>query len=286
MKKSSNRNWWKQHYHPILTQDKINENSIQEIAAKLKLKESKNPLISLVIIAYNEETRILRCLSSIASFQTDIPMEVIVVNNNSKDNTQMVLDRCGVRSVLETKQGVGFARQAGMMAARGKYIACGDADTLYPPKYIDSLVKHLEKEDTAGVYGSYSFLPDGKKSERSLKFYEIFRDFAVSLRSINRPELCVGGANFAFRKEFGNAVGWRTDIKRGEDGSMAMGLKNFGKLRFISHKNSRAWTSSRTLDADGNITQMVMKRIVRELKRIKEYFSSKESYADQDYNMI
>lgn len=284
--KSANKNWWKQHYNPVASSKQTKEKSYRKIASELKLKRSRNPLVSFVIIAYNEEERILPCLSSIAAIQTDIPMEVIVVNNNSKDGTQKVLDVCGVYSVLETRQGVGFARQAGMVAARGKYVACGDADTIYPPKYIDTLVKHLEKDDTAGVYGTYSFLPDGEKSQGTLKIYEKFRDLAILFRSIKRPELCVGGANFAFRKEYGELVTWRTDIKRGEDGSMALGLKSFGKLRFLTDNNSRAWTSSRTLDADGTTVQMVHIRIKRELKRIKEYFSTKSKYADQDYNMI
>lgn len=280
------RNWWRDHIYPMVTYDQIEQESYNRIAAEMEKKNSDNPLISMVIIAYNEEKRIIRCLSSIAAIQTEIPMEVIVVNNNSKDNTQVVLDKCGVRSVIEKQQGVGFARQAGMDAARGKYISCGDADTLYPPKYIDTMVKHLEKEGTAGVYGTYSFLPDGEKSETALKIYEYFRDLAVRIRSVKRPELCVGGANFAFRKDYGCSVGWRTDLRRGEDGSMLLGLKKYGKLHFILENNSRAWTSSRTLDSDGNLFQMVTKRIIRESKRIKEYFTTAKTYKDQDHNLI
>lgn len=51
-------------------------------------------------------------------------------------------------------------------------------------------------------------------------------------------------------------------------------------------KHSRVWTGSRTLDVDGNIVRMIFKRIIKEFKRIKEYFTTAKEYPDQEHNMI
>ena len=47
---------------------------------------------------------------------------------------------------------------------------------------------------------------------------------------------------FAYRIEEGKKVGFRVDIKRGEDGSLALGLKKYGKLFFLHNKKARAIT--------------------------------------------
>jgi hypothetical protein len=117
--------------------------------------------------------------------------------------------------------------------------------------------------------------------------YEFFKDFVVMLRAVNRPELSLGGASFGFVTGLGKKIGWRTDIKRGEDGSMALALKKYGRIKRVNIPQARVWTSARTLDADGNYFFMIMKRMLRELKRINEYFTvQKGEYEINEQNMI
>src|SRR5690606_36277940 len=92
-----------------------------------RLRKDEVSLVSVVIPALNEEVTILRTLHSISRNQTDIPVEVIVVNNNSTDRTQVVLDRLEVRSFLQIRPGWGPARLMGQEMARGKYILMADA---------------------------------------------------------------------------------------------------------------------------------------------------------------
>lgn len=74
----------------------IPDNVFDEIKAKLAAKQSEEPLISIVVIAYNEEKRLAACLWSLSELQTKYPVEILGVNNNSKDRTEEVYQRLGL----------------------------------------------------------------------------------------------------------------------------------------------------------------------------------------------
>jgi glycosyltransferase involved in cell wall biosynthesis len=186
---------------------------------------------------------------------------------------------CGVKSVFQPLQGVGFARDAGMQIAKGKYHLCADADSIYPASWVDEMVAPLEKGEAICTYGRVSFLPDGNKSRLSLSIYEVFKDIAIGMRSIKRPELVAGGASLAFFTRRGKQIGWRTDVKRGEDGQMVLAIKRFGYVKMVKSGDSRIWTTARTLDRDGNFLQMITKRLKRELSRLHFYFTTSKQNA-------
>lgn len=106
----------------------------------------------------------------------------------------------------------------------GKYHLCIDADTLYPPQYISTMIKVLQDKEVAGAYALWSFLPN--EHHLGLFFYETQRDLYLKIQNLNRPELNVRGMAFAFHTETARKEGFRTDILRGEDGSLALALKN------------------------------------------------------------
>lgn len=93
--------------------------------------------ISVVVPAFNEEKNILSCLRAIYS-QRRLPEEVIVVDNNSTDNTSALVHKNfpAVRVVLEREQGIAAARDAGFRVATGDVVARTDADSLAPPCWI------------------------------------------------------------------------------------------------------------------------------------------------------
>jgi dolichyl-phosphate beta-glucosyltransferase len=115
------------------------------------------PLLSIVIPAYNEEVRLPDSLRIITTFVTQktYPVEIVVVNNNSKDRTAAIIDEFAanfpcVRGLFEGTQGKGAAVRTGMLAARGQYRFICDADLSMPIEEIDKfLPPQLEHFDIA-----------------------------------------------------------------------------------------------------------------------------------------
>lgn len=174
----------------------------QEVKDKLAhIRCAKDPLASVVLIAHNEEKRIFACLWSLVNNICNIPIEIIVISNNSTDATDLILDDLSVKWFREEKKGPGFARQCGLNHALGKYYLCIDADTLYPPHYIATHVHYLQHEQIVCTFGLWSFLPNQKHSRWALYGYELLRDFFLNLQNVKRPELCVRGMTLAFRTE-------------------------------------------------------------------------------------
>lgn len=119
--------------------------------------------VSIVIPVYNEAAALAACLEAIAA-QTVTPYEVIVVNNNSTDDTARVARSFGfVRLLEESKQGVVHARSRGFNAARGDVIGRIDADSLLPARWVAQVRAIFADPSVGAVSGAahyYDFALD------------------------------------------------------------------------------------------------------------------------------
>ena len=267
------------------TADEIPDNICEEIKENLSTRQSNQPLISVVVIAYNEERRLAACLWSLSELQTQYPIEILGVNNNSKDRTEEVYQRLGLPYYNELQQSPGFARQCGLNHAKGKYHFCIDADTFYPPLYVDLMMTKLLKPDVACVSSFWSFYPDEKHSAFGLTMFELIRDSFLFIQHFKRPELCVRGMVFAFNADYARQVKIRTDIRRGEDGSLALSLKQYGKIAFLYNRKARPVTGYGTLNEE-SLWQSFLYRVKVQLKGITRIFYTKDHYEDSDDNLV
>jgi len=243
------------------------EMRIAEIRTGLENLLKGEPEVSVVIPAYNEEDSILKTLSCLSLSNTGRSVEVIVVNNNSKDRTETLVNATGVRCILETTQGITPARNAGLANARGKYILNADADTLYPPEWIERMVKPLDNEKVCSVYGRFSFIAIAGTPRIVYFFYEYAADFMRWLNKTFREEAVnVYGFNSGFRREQGLQVeGFNHPPGSNEDGWLALKLRNkgFGKLYYVTHPKALVWTTDRRIQIDGGLWKGFLKRIRR-----------------------
>ncbi|MEL7588099.1 MAG: glycosyltransferase family A protein [Prolixibacteraceae bacterium] len=266
--------------------DSVPENLISEIREKIQMTSSNDPLVSVVLIAHNEESRLLSCLWSLSENITNYPIEIIGVNNKSTDRTADVFSSVGLRWFNEEKKGPGHARTCGLEHARGRYHLCIDSDTMYPPRYIQTMTDELHKPEISGVTALWSFIPDKDHSWLGLWIYELLRNIHLRLLFIQRPELCVRGMVFGFKTELGRKIGFRTNIIRGEDGAMALGLKKYGKIKFITSRKARAVTCNGTLNTDGSLFNSFCTKFIKAMKGYQKYFTVKTEYRDQESNLL
>jgi len=106
--------------------------------------QSERPYLSIVIPAYNEEARLPGSLEAIASFvrTKSYSVEVLVVDNNSKDRTGAIIADFAkryafVRGIFEGTQGKGAAVRTGILTAQGEYRFICDADLSMPIEQVD-----------------------------------------------------------------------------------------------------------------------------------------------------
>lgn len=280
---------WYKKYMTVFEQpyESIPSNIKAEIRNKLTaLAPKENPTISIVAIAHNEESHILACLWSLSENILYHSAELIVVSNHSTDQTNNILEEMGVCWYNEERKGPGFARQCGLDYAKGKYHICIDTDTMYPPQYIQTHIDYLSQDNIVCTYSLWSFIPEKPLDKLSLFVYETLRDFYLCLLNINRPELCVRGMVMAFRTQEGKLIKYKTNIIRGEDGSMAFGLKSKGRLKLILSTKARAITCNSTLKGHGSIFQNFLQRAIKGLKYVPSLFTSKREYKDKPSNLI
>ena len=117
---------------------------IDEVRNKLAKLQSTQPVITVSLIGYNEEKRLLACLWSLSEMKCKYPVEIIGVDNESTDRTAEIYQATGVPYHTESQHSCGFARLCGLNNARGKYHINIDSDTLYPPYYVETMVKALK----------------------------------------------------------------------------------------------------------------------------------------------
>lgn len=259
---------------------------IEEIKEKISRLQNDNPLVTVSVIGYNEEKHLLACLWSLSNQICKYPMEIIGVDNNSKDCTAQIFQDTNVPYYTETRQSCGWARSCGLTHAKGKYHINIDSDTLYPPHYVETMTDALEKKNVVAASSLWSYIPDQNHPWWQLKIYEFTRDCYLFLQSFKRPELSVRGLVFAYKTDLGKQIGIRTDIIRGEDGSLALELKKLGRIVFIKKRKARAVTGYGTISADGNLFQSFKNRLIKGLKNISSLFTSKAEYKDEESNLI
>lgn len=269
----------------------LSAGELTDLQTRISKFKHEQPDISVVIPAWNEENNIFRTLSSLSANETSYKVEIVVINNNSKDNTQAVLDKIGVRSYMQPLQGTPHARQMGLEMARGKYHLCADSDTFYPPKWIDLMVKPMvDNTEIVGVYGRYSFIPPEGQGRFGLWLYELMTGVLVQIRKRKREYLNTLGFNMGFVTQVGrdtggfkvnqvrmfdNAAGSDYFVDEAEDGTMAVNLKKQGRLKLVLNPKARVFTSPRRLMYDGGIWAAFKNRFKGHGSGLGEYITGK-----------
>jgi GT2 family glycosyltransferase len=218
--------------------------------------------ISIIIVSFNTSLLLKNCLKSIFSDFEKPKSEIIVIDNNSEDNTLMMLrDNYPSVKVVENNYNAGFAKanNQGLQIATGKYVFLLNPDTFLLPNAIKHLHNFIENTPSCGACGPRTWLDKAKTLEvcplklltpqratalftslpgktKTSVLEEIWRhDSNAWVASSPFPVEGIGGAAVMIRKSLLNALGGldETFFMGYEDTDLCATLKQMGKTVYV-----------------------------------------------------
>jgi glycosyltransferase involved in cell wall biosynthesis len=168
---------------------------------------------SVVVPCYNEEAYLREAIRSLRQQDFDGEYEIVVVDNNSTDNTAAIARGLGARVVTEPEPGVCNARQAGTEASRGEIVVSTDADTTHAPDWLTKIDRNFRAGDhVVAVVGPCRY-KDGPRWGRAFA-RTLFGAVATVYRATGRTQY-VSATNIAFRRD--RWSGYDTRLTQGGD---------------------------------------------------------------------
>lgn len=228
--------------------------------------------LSVIIPVYNAGLLIDRCLDSIFAQSGGYQVEVICIDDGSTDNSAEIIRKRkepSIRLLTQPNSGPACARNKGIAAAEGRYIAFLDADDYWLPEFVQETLSFLDKHEDciavsvmqrhitmSGDHISPKDIPAGMQLQVLDDFYDFWAKY---------NHVCTG--SIAIRSEIAKATGGqREELRICEDLEFWAYLATFGKIGFIPkllfvsdgnkvvqkigwvEKNKKRWDSASTVE--------------------------------------
>jgi glycosyltransferase involved in cell wall biosynthesis len=202
--------------------------------------------VSVIVCTYNRSQSLALTLESLVrqGVPESIPWEILVVDNNSKDDTRSVVEALQgdfpgkIRYIFEPKQGLSNARNTGIRESRAEIVAFIDDDETADAAWLQNLTANLYGGEWAGA-GGRVLPPSSFSAPRWLSFNNSFTTGPLSTFA---PEGEAGalkdppfGANMAFKREvFERHGGFRPDLGRSGKSLLSNEDTEFGRRLFAA----------------------------------------------------
>jgi glycosyltransferase involved in cell wall biosynthesis len=223
---------------------------------KISVNSNEPILLSVIICTWNRAELLHEALDSLekSDLPRDTDWEVIVVDNNSTDETTAVCQQFlrqnprRYRYIVENRQGKSFALNTGIENARGRILSFTDDDVIVDPAWLAETIRMFESSPCIGIGGKVVPLWNSKKpawltSEGPYKLLPaiVSYDLGEHPCEIKGPAV---GANLSLKKEVFEKYGlFRTDLGpkagseiRGEDFELCWRLLNAGERLMYAPK--------------------------------------------------
>jgi len=210
--------------------------------------------ITVLICTYNRARLLRETLAAVRdlTLPDGCVIEVIVVDNNSSDNTPLVVQEAAAEGRLpiihlkETQQGKSFALNRGLAHARGDLIALTDDDVLPAKEWLTRIVRAFRERDITFVFGKVlprwgCVPPPELLTTRAQDIWGPlaivdYGDEEVEYSAERTGQRLPIGANLSFSRQALLTIGgWRTDLGKvnntlisGEDHEIFMRLRRYG----------------------------------------------------------
>ncbi|MFQ3550193.1 MAG: isopentenyl-diphosphate Delta-isomerase [Armatimonadota bacterium] len=200
--------------------------------------------ISIVIPTLNEENNIGRLINALLN-QSHKPIEIIVVDGGSTDNTSLIVSNFPEVTFLQTKPSVGGQRQMGLENAKGDIVIFLDADTIPTPDFIQDSIDEMKKRNLDIACPWYKPYP----SSFSISAFYIF--FNTIFFLIQKILASGAGSCILAKRELALRAGGFKDISAYEDMDFIRKASRKGKF---GNLKTGIWVSDRRLREYGTFS--------------------------------
>lgn len=230
------------------------------------------PKVSVIIPTYNRAKYVKEAIDSVLA-QTFQDFEIIVVDDGSIDGTGELLKNYNgkIRYIYQTNKGLPAARNTGIRAAKGEYIAFLDSDDIWLPDKLDIQLKILEKNGDVGLIYSRMFVidEDGVVNPTVYPKWKL----ATTLDEMLTEGYGIGLPSTAImRKECFDRLGFFDEslIGCGDDGDMFYRVEAFYKIIVVEKPliKYRKHNSNMTYDRSKAYENYI--RILNKLRRVNK----------------
>jgi glycosyltransferase involved in cell wall biosynthesis len=212
-----------------------------------------NKKISVIIPARNEAKTLPVLLKALQN-QTFKPIEIIVVDNASTDNTSAITKSFGVKIIHENMLGTNNALETGRKQITGDLIARIDADCIPHPNWIMQAASHFENSKVVAVAGPCDYY-DGGWILRNTALYiqkTIYTLVNLFLRSVRFGGIIIGGNSMMRSTALDEIGGFNRNITfYGDDTDLAKRISRKGMIVF--DRNLLMKTSARRFQTEGSL---------------------------------
>ena len=158
----------------------------------------KTPTVSVIIPAYNQAQFVSEAIDSVLA-QSFKDFEIVVVNDGSTDNTEDVLKKYSgkITYIYQENKGPAAAKNKGIVASRGKYVATLDSDDIWLSQKLEMQTKHLDSNGKVGLVYTDAYMvdSDGTRTHNVTSFaqYAPFSGYVLDKLILNNfiPSLTV-----------------------------------------------------------------------------------------------
>jgi hypothetical protein len=130
-------------------------------------------MVSIIIVSYNTREILGNCLEALYRYGTGSDMEVIVADNDSRDDSiAMVKERFPEVRLIANKRNLGFAaaNNQAFLQAHGRYIILLNPDAYIGPSSISNAVQFMDKHTECGLCGGKIISPEGRLEPSARRF--------------------------------------------------------------------------------------------------------------------
>ena len=157
-----------------------------------------SPEISVIVPIYRVERFLPQCIDSILK-QTFQDIEVILVDDGSDDGCPAICDAAAerdarVRVIHQKNQGLSVARNTGIRAAQGGYIAFADSDDYMEPNMLEMMLGRMKKDGSELAVCNYHRVDEqGRELSQYVRESPISEDEVITDQSKAVEKLCIEG---------------------------------------------------------------------------------------------